>query len=130
MSANCIEKNAPKHTKTIRNDHHGAQDAQLAAVKPRRVGDHGAGDGPYLWRRAHKSEFNINTWSDEGIGKKGAAGSGGNLVIQGSCLRNVRPFRCLAMYRSAPTDFAFCIDKALVRAPLRSQDSVILSMHH
>ena len=74
MSASCIEKTGPKHTKTIRNDHHGAQDAQLAAVKPRRVGDHGAGDGPYLWRRAHRGELTINTWSDETTGKKADPG--------------------------------------------------------
>ena len=75
MSANCIEKNSPKHTKTIRNDHHGAQDAQLSAVKPRRVGDHGAGDGPYLWRRAGRvNRLTINTWSDETTGKKGGPG--------------------------------------------------------
>ena len=120
MSASCIGKYHRKRTKTVRNDHHGAQDAQLAAVKPRRVGDHGAGDGPYLWRRAHKSEFNINTWSDEGIGKKGAPGLPGRPVILGSCLRSVRPFRRLGMYLSGAPEFAFRIDKALVHAAFKS----------
>ena len=67
-----------------------------------------------------KSQFNINTWSDEGIGKKGDAGPGWIEVIQGSCLRSVRPFRRLGMYLSGAPEFAFCIDKALVHAAFKS----------
>ena len=64
--------------------------------------------------------FIINTWLDEGIRKRGAAGPGPSPVMEGSYLCTVRAFRCLAMYPSAPTDFAFCIDKALVHAPFKS----------
>ena len=130
MSASCIEKTGPKHTKTIRNDHHGAQDAQLAAVKPRRVGDHGAGDGPYLWATGEGvNRFIINTWSDECIGKKGDPGPRPSPVMEGSYLRTVRTVGRLAVYPSAPTDFAFCIDKTLVNAPFKRQHNVLLSMH-
>ena len=120
MSANNSQKNKRKRTKAIRNDHHGAQDAQLAAVKPRRVGDHGAGYGPYLWRRAHKSELTINTWSDETTGRRAGAGPGWFEAMEPSCLRSVRPFRRLGMYLSGPSEFTFCIDKALVHAAFKS----------
>ena len=67
-----------------------------------------------------KSQFIINTWLDECIGKKGEAGPRRSPVMEGSCLRSVPTFRRLAVYPSAPTDFAFCIDKALVHAPFKS----------
>ena len=46
-----------------------------------------------------------------------------------SCLCGVRSFRRLGMHLSGPSDFAFCIDKALVHAPFKSQDNVFLSMY-
>ena len=81
------------------------------------------GDGERIDR------FIINTWLDEGIRKKGPVVTRRGPVMEGSYLRTVRTVGRLGMYPSAPTDFAFCIDKALVHAPFRSQDSVILSMH-
>ena len=75
-------------------------------------------DGIYGDGRA--SQFNINTWSDEGIGKKAGPGPAWSPVIQGTCLRSVRPFRRLRMYLSGAPEFAFCIDKALVHAAFKS----------
>ena len=37
-----------------------------------------------------------------------------------SCLCGVRSFRRLGMHLSGPSEFAFCIDKALVHAPFKS----------
>ena len=83
------------------------------------------GDG----REESIDRFIINTWLDEGIRKRAGSGPRRSPVMEGSYLRTVRTVGRLAVYPSAPTDFAFCIDKALVHAPLRSQDSVILSMY-
>ena len=49
--------------------------------------------------------------------------------MEGPCLRSVPTFRRLAVYPSGPSDFTFCIDKALVHAPFKSQDNVFLSMY-
>ena len=66
------------------------------------------------------NRFIINTWLDEGIRKRGEPGPGPSPVMEGSYLRTVRTVGRLAVYPSAPTDFAFCIDKALVHAPFKS----------
>ena len=67
-----------------------------------------------------KSQFIINTWLDEGIRKKGPVVTRPSPVMEGSYLRTVRTVGRLAVYPSAPTDFAFCIDKALVHAAFKS----------
>ena len=67
-----------------------------------------------------KSQFIINTWLDEGIRKKADPGARRGPVMEGSYLCTVRTVGRLAVYPSVPTDFAFCIDKALVHAPFKS----------
>ena len=119
MSANCIEN----RSKAYEND---TKRPPWRAGCPARRGEATARGRPrcggwaVFMATGGKHQFNIYTWSDEGIGKKGDPGPSWIEVIQGSCLRSTRPFRRLGMYLSGAPEFAFCIDKALVHAAFKS----------